>query len=374
LRHVRRLKRASLLCAGAAVVAAATAAGTQAQAGTPADSAPVDGKPTSWVVLPALFYTPETRVGGGGAVFFTRRRPPDGRPNTAYASALYTQEKQSVLEVAGNLYTTADRYLVSGFAGYREFPTTFYGVGNATLEDGKERYTPRTIEARLGLERRVRRHIRVGGSYDFARRTMVEVEAGGLLDGRLVPGAEGGVVSGLGASVAWDDRESIFAPASGSFHTFSSRVFGGVIGGDHSFTTHRLDLRTYRQIHRGHIMALQGLVRATTGDPPFQMMPTLGGQNLLRGYYDGRYRDRHALVAQAEYRAHVAWRIGAVAFAGAGQVAPRAADFHLDGFHLSGGGGLRLRLDQRNRRNLRLDFGIGESGASGMYITVGEAF
>jgi hypothetical protein len=122
------------------------------------------------------------------------------------------------------------------------------------------------------------------------------------------------------------------------------------------------------------VLAYQAIARATTGDPPFQLLPAIGGQNLLRGVYDGRYRDRYALAGQAEYRAHLWWRFGAVAFLGAGQVARRGGDFRIDGLHPTGGGGLRFTLDPRERMNLRVDYGMGQGGTSGLYITVGEAF
>jgi hypothetical protein len=103
------------------------------------------------------------------------------------------------------------------------------------------------------------------------------------------------------------------------------------------------------------------------------MLATFGGQNLLRGYYDGRYRDKHAATLQAEYRRRLTGRWGIVAFAGAGGVAPNLNSFQLRNTRPSGGLGVRYLISKSEGINLRLDFGFGK-GSSGVYFTGGEAF
>lgn len=67
--------------------------------------------------------------------------------------------------------------------------------------------------------------------------------------------------------------------------------------------------------------ALEGVAGYKLGAVPFTQMPMLGGQNLLRGLFGGRYRDHALVAAQAELRVPV-WRwFGLAAFAGAGEVA-----------------------------------------------------
>jgi outer membrane translocation and assembly module TamA len=96
---------------------------------------------------------------------------------------------------------------------------------------------------------------------------------------------------------------------------------------------------------------------------------------LLRGYYQGRFRDQVMVTLQAEYRLPVFWRIGLVGFAEAGQVAPRAGDLAVDAFKASLGGGLRFLLAPREGVNIRADYGWGFGvGAGGFYLAIGEAF
>ncbi len=48
----------------------------------------------------------------------------------------------------------------------------------------------------------------------------------------------------------------------------------------------------------------------------------MGGDIRMRGYYEGRYTDLDMMVAQVELRQRIWRRIGAVVWAGAGNVSP----------------------------------------------------
>ncbi|UOQ75864.1 hypothetical protein MUN84_14635 [Hymenobacter sp. 5516J-16] len=57
-----------------------------------------------------------------------------------------------------------------------------------------------------------------------------------------------------------------------------------------------------------------------------------------------------------------------------GQVAPRLGDYTFDDMKYAGGGGIRFRFNRRDRLNIRLDYGVGSGGNSGIIFAVGEAF
>ena len=92
----------------------------------------------------------------------------------------------------------------------------------------------------------------------------------------------------------------------------------------------------------------------------------------MRGYYEGRYRDKDMIAFQMEYRLPVWWRFGLVGFVGFGGVADKIKKFKLKKFKYSIGWGIRYLLIRNEKINVRLDFGYGES-SSGTYITIGEA-
>jgi len=110
-------------------------------------------------------------------------------------------------------------------------------------------------------------------------------------------------------------------------------------------------------------------------EQPFDLMPQLGGDVLLRGYFAGRYRDRQLLALQGEYRTPVWWRLGLVGFAGIGQVADNWGALGLGHFHPSAGVGARFQLSRTEGLNIRADYGWGfDAGTTGFYLSVGEAF
>ena len=94
----------------------------------------------------------------------------------------------------------------------------------------------------------------------------------------------------------------------------------------------------------------------------------------MRGYYEGRYRDRNVVVLQAEYRLPIFWRFGAVGFAGVSDVAHRFRDFKFDNLKYSYGFGLRYLFNKNEKMYVRFDIGFGRGGMSGFYFSVFEAF
>jgi outer membrane translocation and assembly module TamA len=117
------------------------------------------------------------------------------------------------------------------------------------------------------------------------------------------------------------------------------------------------------------------LAQAVTGTAPFDLLPQLGGDVLLRGYYQGRFRDRTLLAGQVEYRSPLVWRLGLVGFAAAGQVAPEFGAMGFDRFKPAVGVGLRIRFVKATGLSIRADYGWGlEGGSAGFYLNVGEAF
>ncbi|MNL63506.1 hypothetical protein D3C87_1876490 [compost metagenome] len=104
----------------------------------------------------------------------------------------------------------------------------------------------------------------------------------------------------------------------------------------------------------------------------------MGNDEMMRGYYTGRYRDRNLLAAQAELRYRYNNRFGAAVFGGGGQVFENGG-FAVKNFKPSYGAGGRYFFDPEKGLSVRLDYGIGEKRANekrqtGFYISLAEAF
>jgi hypothetical protein len=100
----------------------------------------------------------------------------------------------------------------------------------------------------------------------------------------------------------------------------------------------------------------------------------MGGEERMRGYFRGRYRDNNMIVLQMEYRIlPVWWRIGLVSFFSVGDVSDKLSHFDINSFKYAGGFGLRYIWNREDKLNIRIDFAWGQ-GTSGFYITLKEAF
>jgi len=75
-----------------------------------------------------------------------------------------------------------------------------------------------------------------------------------------------------------------------------------------------------------------------------------------------------------EYRAPVWWRFSLVAFGGIGNVYSDKYPLWKNEFKYSFGGGVRLSMLQKDKLNIRIDYGYYSKYNSGFYFTLGECF
>ncbi len=336
----------------------------------------LEQKRSGFVLLPILFYTPETEIAGGVLVNYYFRESgskTSTRPSSVMPSLVYTQNKQIMAELSTYLYWKDEAYYSEGYIGYIKFPDKFYGIGNNTSEDDEEDYTPRSVIFHINFQKKVRSALYLGIQYEFGHSKLTEVEKDGLLAKGNLSGSKGGTASGGVILASWDTRDNLYFPLSGSFYQLSASFFKSALGSDYDFNRYTLDLRQYFPLFSSHVIAFQSYINSITGSPPFQMLSLFGGSHMMRGYYEGRYRDKNMIVFQAEYRVPVWWRFGLVGFGGFGDVADKLSNFQVSGFKYSFGAGIRYQLSRQERINLRLDFGFGK-GCSGIYATLKEAF
>lgn len=335
---------------------------------------------SSLVAIPVIFYTPETKFAAGAAGLMTFRAEEQdlaSKPSSLYLYAIYTQLEQFQAQIVPAFYLKNEAYLLNGTLTFERYPNKFWGIGNDTPSGAEQNYTPRTYSLEVSFQRRIlaAESLYIGVQYQFERQEILQPIDGSTLDGSTTPGSKGGTVSGLGFILNRDTRNNIFTPSHGNYWQASAYFNGKALGSDFSFTQVKVDLRTYLPgIAPSHVLALQVFYQSATGPlAPFYRYAKLGGESILRGYYKGRYRDKHFLAAQAEYRFPVWWKFGLVGFAAVGDVAPSFGSFRLSQFKYSVGMGLRFKIAPKEGANLRADFAIGP-GTTGVYFTAGEAF
>lgn len=242
----------------------------------------------------------------------------------------------------------------------------FFGMGPDSSVDDRTTYRVDGAEAGLDLRWRPSPTLTVGGGASMLTTLMADGTDGrypSALD--VHAGAPG--IAGLpdflrgDLSIAFDSRDSASHPRQGGRYAAMFSLFDG--RGGATFDFRRLAVETQQLVPLGNryrrfewraagVFTLAG--DASTVPAIFQ--PTLGGVRSLRGFHDGRFRDRHAVAASAEYQWEAWWALDAAVFVDAGQVFNQLQSFAFDRFDYSYGLGFRLHSNSAFLARLDLAF------------------
>lgn len=332
---------------------------------------------SSFIPIPLIYYTPETRWAGGIAALYafrTQGQSDEARPSQVTLGFAYTQEKQLLLYLPFQFFSKDETWQAYGELGYYRYVYQYFGNGNETRKSDEESYDVNYPRVRLNLLRLVAPHHYLGLRYWWDDYRIAKVKTGGVLDLQGVIGSEGGVVSGTGLVWNYDSRDQLFYPTKGFWTEAELFVNDEALGSDFNFSRLALDVVGYFSKNKKHVLALNAWLVFTQGDVPFQQLAFIGGPKKMRGYFEGRHRDKNLWTLQAEYRALVKGRFGAVAFGGMGAVSPDVERLFGQKVHFTFGAGLRFMLSKKDHINLRLDVAANEDGAVFPYLTVREAF
>ena len=333
-------------------------------------------KNTKLLIIPVVYYAPETKWGAGSAgVFrFKQKSEPDSMRHSNVMFALSaTQLGQIVIGAPFQFWFNREKYNMYGEAGYQDANYLFFGVGNQVPSYFKERYYVSYPRLRLTALQRIYPHLYAGVKYFFDYTRFSRLSDTGMLVKGTVPGSKGGVASGLGATVKYDNRDNQFYATRGYYLEVYALTNNMVTGSNYRYDKYSLDMSTYVALPKTQVLAFNAYGVVNTGNVPFYQMALLGGDAKMRGLYQGRYRDKCAWILQAEYRVHLFWKIGAVAFTGIGDVAPAIDQFNLKYTHFTYGGGIRGLIDKKQHLNIRFDAGVNNLHIN-YYFTIGEAF
>jgi outer membrane protein assembly factor BamA len=311
----------------------------------------------------------------GSSTFRFSKKDTASRTSNLQAIMLYSLKKQFVAAINGAQYFKNEQYILNEQISYSSFPDKFWGLGKHSPDSAEEDYNFKQYYIYLHLMRHLGNNIYVGLIYEFQNLMQVNYKPGGVFDQQQIVGRDPYKISGLGLSLTYDDRNNAFSPNKGNFAQIYFNHFDPAIGSDFSYTNLVVDLRKFIPLSIKNILALQAYSFSNMGkDVPLRSLATLGGMSSMRGYYDGRYRDRQQLVFQAELRHSFNKRFGAVAFGNFGDVGHNISDFSFQDLKYTYGAGLRYAINKSEKLNIRLDYGIGPGKNQGLYFELGEAF
>ncbi|MEO8796197.1 MAG: BamA/TamA family outer membrane protein, partial [Daejeonella sp.] len=183
-----------------------------------------------------------------------------------------------------------------------------------------------------------------------------------------------------GVSQSIDSRNTNTYTTKGTYIKVNYSYAPDFFGGDNfNGSLLKADFRTFKSLASKLVLGVNGNYQSLNGNrSPFYLLPQLGNDNIMRGYYTGRYRDNNLLALQAEIRYRFNPRFGLVGFAGGGTVY-KSRNFSFADLKPSLGGGFRYFFDVERGLSVRMDYAIGEKRAgesrqSGFYLALGESF
>lgn len=275
-----------------------------------------------------------------------------------------------MLGVRGNHIVPKGRYRIDYHLYFYSFPADFWGIGyemgdNDANKSDMKRWQ---AQAEVSFLFRVADNFYIGpmASYDYVIGKHIERP-------ELLQGMDQHTWNvGAGVSLVYDNRDNLTNPHRGIYLNINQMFRPGFMGNDYAFSTTAFRFDAYQRLGKGTVLAEDIGANLNFGNPSWGMMAELGGTHSMRGYYEGRYRDKHSLEATVELRQHVWKRNGIVVWVGAGTIFPKFSA--LRSKQILPNAGVGYRWEFKKNVNVRLDYGFGKSGQSGFLFNINEAF
>lgn len=258
------------------------------------------------------------------------------------ASALYsTNRSDSTLKLSNaSLYSDVSTkgFLMIGLRGntflphrhyrldYRlyvyTFPSYLWGFNfpQSDNNDNKSKYNRTKFEVMARFLVPLNRYTYLGPivRYQYVHAYKLKNRAPQLLAGQPLTVNDVSV----GLSYTFDSRDFMLNASRGWFVQADLTANPTFLGNNDTYWSGELQVSTYRRAWRGAVIAGEFHTRQSAGHVPWPMLSDVGSSNRMRGYYEGRYRDKNIIDAQIELRQHIWHRNGMVVWLGAAEVFP----------------------------------------------------
>lgn len=322
------------------------------------------------LAVPIISCSPETNWAFGGAVQGYFRCGNRAETSMVQLTGAYTLNKQWYIHSKGNVYV-GEEYVwqIQYDAGYRDYPDMTYAMGNrfeikpAISYASYRGYVRSSALCAVGMGWSAGPQVH----YLYERTDGVQPTASML---------------GLGGVVRYDTRDAHYYPHTGLFFQLSGFHYESFTSGLSRMGLVTTDLRQYVPLYKDFLFAWQFRSEwsiGTAANRPFQLLPALGGEDLIRGVRMGMFRDDALMALQGELRFPIFWLFSGAVFAGVGDV------YHYKDWQwripkVGYGLGVRLKINKANinvrvdlaRNNLYKSWTARESYS--FYLTVTEAF
>ena len=275
-----------------------------------------------------------------------------------------------MLGIRGTHIFPQDKYRADYTIYFYSFPCKFWGMGYDMGDDDSNKSDMKRWQARFKASFlfHMGDNLYLGPmvSYDYVIGRRIERP-------ELLNGMDQHTWNiGAGFSAVYDTRDVLTYPHRGFYINLSQCFRPRFMGNDYAFSTTELQVDAYQRVWKGAILAEDFRTMLNFGNPSWGMMALLGNSNSMRGYYEGRYRDKHKMDAQVELRQHIWKRNSLTTWVGAGTVFHKFSEMRSR--HILPNFGIGYRWEFKKNVNVRLDYGFGKAGQTGFLFSINEAF
>lgn len=275
-----------------------------------------------------------------------------------------------MLGIRGTHIFPQDKYRADYTIYFYSFPCKFWGMGYDMGDDDSNKSDMKRWQARFKASFlfHLGDNLYLGPmvSYDYVIGRRIERP-------ELLNGMDQHTWNiGAGFSAVYDTRDVLTYPHRGFYINLIQCFRPRFMGNDYAFSATELQVDAYQRVWKGAILAEDFRTMLNFGNPSWGMMALLGNSNSMRGYYEGRYRDKHKMEAQVELRQHVWKRNSLTTWVGAGTVFHKFSEMRSR--HILPNFGIGYRWEFKKNVNVRLDYGFGKAGQTGFLFSINEAF
>jgi hypothetical protein len=333
-------------------------------------------KDISLIVLPSADYSPETglRLGVFADYYYKLGGKQDSftKQSITWLEAQYSFKNQLFTQFYTSTFTKNNKYYIGAKLGYINNLERFWGFSypnTSTRNYGNLEYMKTFLQTKI--TKRVARNLYAGCNANYTQYTDAhEVKTNQIDEDLLNINAKN---IGAGVSVTYDSRNFQASTSSGDYIDVSTSNNYDLLNNKSGFGNLTIDARHFYTKQK-YVFANQLYVMHTYNDAPLFDKAKVGGTNILRGYFLGRYRDNNMWCIQSEYRYQVHPMFKIAYFASIGGTSAALPMLFANKLLASNGVGLRLQLNKKKNIYMRFDGAIALDGSAGFYVKMGEAF
>lgn len=333
---------------------------------------PKENKKFDFSVIGGPHYSTDTKFGIGLVAAGLYRTDMTDTITPPSDVAVYLDATTSMffkLGVKGNHIMPHDRSRLSYDVNFSSVATKFWGIGykNNVNDENESTYKYLNSQAQVSYIWQIAPRLFVGPMAAFDYINGRRFEKPWLWEGE----ADRTFNLGVGFTIQYDTRDFLTNAFKGIYLRLDQRFNPRFLLNKYAFSLTELDFSVYHGLWRDATLAFRLHSRVTYGNTPWGLLSTLGGSYNMRGYFEGRYRDKSAIDVCLELRQHVWRRNGIALWVGAGTVFPKFSALRWN--QVLPNYGIGYRWEFKKRVNVRLDLGFGRH-QTGFIFSINEAF